>query len=113
MAEQQKTQNKSEETNPGTPRTEATDTADVAVAKKNGISEGAVKALRDDAGVNALAGHAADIHAWSLSDEGKEYAKGEKDREKAYKAETEAYDKQFDKQGLSPADKAYAEAVKG
>lgn len=100
-----------EKTNSGTPAPESTDSADTALAAAAGISEGEVKALRDEAGLNQLAGHDMDIHAWQVSPAGKTWAEGEKDREKKYKDEEKSYKEQFEKDGLRPAEQKYAEAV--
>lgn len=123
MAEQQKPDQKTTEapeaqkssgteTNPGTPDTEAYGSSDGALAEAAGITEGEVHALRDDAGLNQLAGHDADVHAWSLTEAGKKFSKEEADRKKAAKTEEKAYSEQTDKNGRTEAEAKYAEAVK-
>lgn len=102
-----------EDKNPGTPDAGAYASGDLAVAENAGITEGEVKALRDDAGLNRLAGHEADIHAYSLTPEGKEYLSKEKERQAAAKEEAKKYDAQFDRNGLTEAEAKYREAVKG
>lgn len=51
------------------------------------LSEGEIKALRSDAGLNQSAGHEANVHAWEVTQGGQEYLRGEKDRLKAIKDE--------------------------
>lgn len=99
------------ETNSGTPSPESTDTADTALAKAAGITEGEVKALRDDAGLNQSAGHESDIHAWAASPAGKAFKDGEDDRKKAAKDEEKAYKDSLNKDGLDEAAVKYREAV--
>lgn len=115
MAENKNTENAentdSKDTNVGTPDPAATDTADTATARAAGISEGDVKALRDDAGLNQLPGHEANVHAWENSPAGKAWLKGEKDREKAAKNEAKQYEEQVNDDGLSEADAKYREVV--
>lgn len=110
-AENTKPEEKGTETNAGTPSSEAYQSADLAVAEAAGISEGDVKALRDDAGLNQSAGHESDIHAWAITEAGKEFAKGEKDRVKEAEAEAKSYSDYLNKDGLNKAEAAYAEAV--
>lgn len=105
------TESKDSDRNPGTADAAATATADTALAEAAGISEGDVKALRDDAGLDQMAGHEGDIHAWAISPAGKAWAEGEKDREKAAKDEAKAYDEQFEKDDLREAEAKYKEAV--
>jgi hypothetical protein len=100
---------KDKDTNPGTPDVEPS--ADVQLAEKAGITEGEVKALRDEAGLNQSAGHNMDIHAYAVSAQGKEYAEGEKDRQEAYKAEEKAAKDALDKDGLNEFEAKYMEAV--
>ena len=87
------------------------ETPDVQVAAKAGLSEGDVKALRDDAGLNRLPGHSATVGAWAASEQGKEFAKGEKDRNKAAEDGAKAAHESLNKDGLSEADRKYTEAV--
>lgn len=101
----------SEKTNPGTPDANAYATADTAVAEAAGITEGEVKALRDDAGVNQLAGNEANTLSWESTPAGQEFLKGEKDRVKKYEDEAKAYEKSTDKGGLTEAEAKYKEAV--
>lgn len=89
----------------------AYETSDTQVAEEAGITEGEMHALRDDAGLNQLAGHDMDIHAWSESPQGKEWAEGEDDRVKKYEEEEKAYEEQFEKDGLREAEAKYAEVV--
>lgn len=77
-----------------------------------GLSEGEVKALRDDAGLNQLAGHGGDLLAWEKSPAGKEFKDGEKDRVSANKAEAKAYEAQKDSEASKATDK-YTEALGG
>lgn len=106
------TKSDDEKTNPGTPSAEATASADVAVANAAGITEGEVKALRDDAGVNQSAGHESDIHAWAVSEAGKKFAKETaKENEKAVKEEEKRYKDSLSKDGLDEAAVKYREAV--
>lgn len=108
MAENQKND---EKTNPGTPDASATNTPDTQVAEKAGITEGEVKRLRNEAGLNQLAGNEANTSAWEASPEGQEYLKGEKDRQKKYEDEAKKYDEQTDKDGLTKAEAEYKEVV--
>lgn len=110
MAENKSTAKK-DDTNPGTPSPEATASADVTVAAAAGISEGDVKALRDDAGLNQSAGHSSDIHAWAITPAGKEFAKGEKDRQAKAKEEEKSYSEALNKDGVNEAEAKYIEAV--
>lgn len=108
------TGNKNDEstkTNPGTPDPNTFASADVQVANAAGLSEGEVKALRDDAGVNQLPGNEANTLSWQATAAGKEYLDGEKDRQKKYKDEAKAYDEQTNKDGLTEAEAKYKEAV--
>lgn len=97
--------------NTGTPDPGAFDSADSAVGEASGLSEGEVKALRDDAGLNQLAGNEANTLAWETTPAGKEFLKGEKDRVKKYKEEAKAYDEATNKDGLTEAEAKYREAV--
>jgi hypothetical protein len=110
MAETKK-QDEGQKTNPGTPDAESTDTADTAAAKAAGLTEGDIKALRDDAGLNQTAGHTGDILQWEQSPAGEEFKKGEKDRQKAAKEEEKRYSEQFNKDGLTEAEAKYVEVV--
>lgn len=124
MAEQQKssdgggsatpgTNDDAQKTNTGTPSREAYATADVQAAEAAGVSEGEIKALRDEAGVNQSAGHMADIHAWSQSEAGKAFKDSEKDRIKREKEVAKARSEATNKDGLTDAESKYIEAVKG
>ena len=104
---------KSEATNTGTASKEAFASSDLALAEKAGVSEGEVKALRDDAGLNQHAGHEADLHAWSLTEAGKKFAKDAGDREKAEKEAAKKQSEHLNKDGLTKAEAKYREAVKG
>lgn len=86
MADDKKTTKKDDDAPSGDTAT----SPDVVLAEKAGISEGEVKALRDNAGVNQLAGHEANIHAWSLTPEAKKFIDGEKDRNEAAQKQAEA-----------------------
>jgi hypothetical protein len=100
------------DTNTGTPSAEAYASADLNVAEGAGISEGDVKALRDEAGLNQSAGHEMDIHAWATTEAGKQFAKSEKDRQKAAEDEEKSYkDALSGDDNLNAAEKAYREAV--
>lgn len=90
----------------------ATDTAETQMGEAVGLTEGEVKALRHDAGLNQLAGNQANTLAWAASREGREFAKTAKEREKAAKEEEKAYKAQFDSDGLTESEKAYIEASK-
>jgi hypothetical protein len=112
MAETSKPKDEQNDTNPGTPDPSATASADVYVAEKAGLSEGDIKALRDDAGLNQSAGHDMDIHSWEATPAGQEFVKGERDRVKATEAEAKAFDAQTNKDGLNEFEAKYADAVK-
>lgn len=99
------------DTNTGTPSSEAFASADVQAAEAAGITEGEIKALRDDAGVNQSAGHESDIHAWAQSTAGKAFKDSEKERKDAAKAEEKAYGEALNKAGLDEAAAKYREAV--
>ena len=82
---------------------------DVQAADKAGVSEGDIKALRDESGLNQSAGHEANVAAWEASDEGKAFLATEKDRNKEAKAGAkEAADSAKEQ---SESEKAYTEAV--
>lgn len=100
---------KDDDKNPGTAEVAAS--ADTALADKAGISEGEVKALRDDAGLNQSPGHEANVHAYALSPAGKEWAEGEKDRQKAYEAEEKRYAEEAKQSKVSDASAKYREAA--
>lgn len=85
--------------------------AEVQVAEQQGISEGEVKALRDDAGLDQSAGHEANVHAWESSASGQQFLKDEGKRQKAIKEEAKTVDEQTDKDGLDPAAAKYIEVV--
>lgn len=89
----------------------ATESTDSQVAAKAGLSEGEVKALRDDAGLNGLAGHGANLAAWEATEAGKEFVKGEKDRNKEAEEGAKAATKDLDDNGRSEAEKKYFEAT--
>jgi len=89
----------------------ATDNPDSAAAKEAGITEGDVKGLRDDANLNASAGHQANIDVWAASPAGKKWAEGEDERVQAEEQAEEAYQEQVNDDGLSPAVVEYQEAV--
>ena len=86
--------------------------ADVQNAADLGVSEGDIKALRDNAGLNQSAGHEANVHAWESSAAGKAFKDGEKDRQKALKDEAKTVDEQTDKDNLDKGAALYVEAVK-
>lgn len=102
---------KADDHNTGTPNPESTDTADVHVARAAGISEGDVKALRDEAGLNQSAGHEMDLHAWASTEAGKQFAKEASEREKKEKEFEKSYSESFNKDGLNKAEVKYREAV--
>lgn len=89
----------------------ATPSDEVQVAVANDISEGEVKALRSDAGLDQLAGHEANVHAWEASAAGKEFLKGEKDRQKAIAEEAKARQAATNKDGLTESEAKYVEAI--
>jgi hypothetical protein len=88
-----------------------TDNPDSVVAREAGLTEGDVKALRDDANLNASAGHMANIDVWAASPAGKADAEAEKDRVKAEKDALKQYQEQVNDEGLSPAVVKYQEVV--
>jgi hypothetical protein len=94
-----------QKTNPGTPDRGTFTTADTAVADAAGLSEGEVKALRDNAGLNQLAGNEANTLAWESTPAGQEFLKGEN------KDEAKEYEESREKDSLSPAEVKYREAV--
>lgn len=91
----------------------AVDSPDVQAAAAAGISEGEVKALRDDAGVNFSAGHQANIQTWEASEQGQEFLKAQKERNKEAEEGVKKAHADLDKEGLSEADKKFAETVAG
>lgn len=100
-----------QKTNPGTPDAGAMSSADSVVADKAGLTEGEVKALRYEAGLNQLAGNEANTLSWESSPAGQEFLKGEKDRQKEAKDEAAAYNKATNKDGLTEAEAKYAEVT--
>ena len=86
--------------------------ADVQNAADLGVSEGDIKALRDNAGLNQSAGHEANVHAWESSAAGKAFKDGEKDRQKALKDEAKSISEQTDDDNLDKGAAVYVEAVK-
>lgn len=93
-------------------RTDADNTADVQAADAAGISEGEVKALRADAGLNELAGHQANITVWANSDAGKQFLADEKDRVKESEESAKKAHAPLDTdKDLSEAEKKYVETV--
>lgn len=88
-------------------------TPDEQAAESAGVAEGDIKGLRADSGLLVQSGHAANIHAWAASDAGKEFAKGEKDRNKQAEAAAKAAHAHLDKDGKSEAVKKYVETVQG
>jgi hypothetical protein len=85
--------------------------AEVQVAGALGISEGEVKALRDDAGLDLLAGHEANVHAYEASAVGQEWLKGAKEREKAEQDEAKRIDALTNDDGVDPGAEKYQEAL--
>lgn len=63
---------------------------DTFIADAAGLTEGEVRALRDNAGLNKLAGHQANVQAWEASPAGQAWLADESEREKQAKAEDEA-----------------------
>jgi colicin import membrane protein len=85
--------------------------AEVQAAEEAEMTEGEVKALRADAGLDQLAGHEANVHAWEQSEAGQRFLEGEDDRLKQYEEEEKAYAEQTDDDGLNEAEARYFEAV--
>jgi hypothetical protein len=102
---------KTQEVEAGTDTAASASSAETQVAAALGVSEGEVKALRYEAGLDQLAGHEANVHAWEASAQGQEFLKTEKDREKAQKDEDKATDEQTDKDGLDEGAAKYQEAL--
>ena len=110
--QQRKSAESDKETNPGTPVTPLESSSpDVQVAAKNNISEGEVKQLRFEAGMNQLPGHQANLSAWEASEDGKAFIKTAKDRDKEAEAGAKAAHADLDKDGVSEAEKRYFEAT--
>lgn len=63
---------------------------DTQIAEAAGLSEGDVKGLRLDAGLDQLAGHEGNVLAWEASQEGQAWLAGEDERQKQVEAENEA-----------------------
>jgi flagellar biosynthesis/type III secretory pathway protein FliH len=82
---------------------------DTQVAEAAGLTEGDVKALRSDAGLNQLPGHESNVQAWEASVEGQQWLADEKQREEAIEAETKAVEASA-KEAEGPV-KRYQEAV--
>lgn len=60
---------------------------DATVAEAAGITEGELKALRSDAGLNQSAGHEANVLAWEASPAGQQFLAQEKERQEQVKRE--------------------------
>lgn len=90
---------------------EVTQSADVQAADAAGVSEGEVKALRSDAGLNQGAGHEANIGAWEASADGQAFLDTEGDRNDEAEKGAEAAAEPLDDDGQSEAEKKYAETV--
>ena len=84
---------------------------DDAAAERAGMSEGELRALRDDAGINLLPGHEGTVHQWENSPEGKEWLEGAKKREEAEKKATEAAEASATE--VQEATDKYLDAVSG
>lgn len=84
---------------------------DAQAGAKVGLSEGAVHGLRDAAGVNQSPGHTANLASWEQSEGGKEFLKGEADRQKAQKDEAEALEKATNDKGLDEDSEKYLKAL--
>lgn len=87
-------------------------TADAQVAEAKSLDgEGAVRALRDDAGRNQLAGHEPQVGTWEASEDGKKFLADEKDRVKKDEEAAKAAADSLNKDGLNEADQKYAEVT--
>lgn len=83
---------------------------EVQAADKAGLSEGELKALRDDAGMNQLPGNEANTLTWEQSEAGKAFVKeanaqAKKDAEAAKETHKDLKD------DFSPAEQKYREAL--
>lgn len=94
-----------------TTNTTAVASTDSAAGAKAGLSEGEVKALRDDAGMNALPGSEPNVLAWEQTDAGKQFLKEEKERVKKDEAAAKATAESLTKDGYTEAEKKYREAL--
>ena len=90
---------------------EPVETPDVEAAERADVSEGDIKALRDDAGLVRLPGNEGNVKVWEASEAGKAFLKGEAERVKQAEAAAKAAHADLDKDGLSEADKKYEETV--
>ena len=90
---------------------DATASQDAQVAAKAGISEGEVKALRDDAGLNQLPGSEANVLAWEQTEDGQKFIKDSKKAAKDAEESAKKTRESVDKDGLTEADKKYREAL--
>lgn len=90
---------------------ETTGSAEVQVAEDQGISEGEVKQLRYEAGLDQLPGHEANVHAWEASEGGKKFLEDEGDRQKAIEEEAKSFDDQSDQDGLDEGAAKYQEVL--
>jgi hypothetical protein len=109
MAENQKPEQKTETTK--TEPIVTTPSTDAQAAAKAGVTEGEVKALRDDAGLNTLPGHEANVLAWEVSEDGKKFVKESKEAAKQAEADAKKTRESLDKDGLSEPEKKYREAL--
>lgn len=92
--------------------TEQSPDVQAASKSKDIDGEGELRALRQDAGLNQLPGHGAHILSWEASEQGKEFLKGEKDRNKeAEEGAKKAHDGLDKDNDLSEPEKKYREAL--
>lgn len=80
------------------------------MTEKAKATEGDIHAYRDDAALNAIAGHGAGLAEWEASEAGKEFIAGESDRNKEAVANAKATAKEADKS--EEDEKKFTEDVK-
>lgn len=88
---------------------EAFSSDDANVADAAGITEAEFKALRSNAGLNQLAGHEANVHAWEASPDGQAWLADEDKRQEQVKKENEEAEKASDE--ADEAMQAYNDAI--
>lgn len=97
-----------------TPKVETnpeSESPEVQAAASAKVSEGEVHGLRQEAGLNQLPGHEANVFSWEQSEQGKKFVKDAAKKVKEDEEAAKATAKSLDKDGLSEAEKKYRETV--
>lgn len=99
------------ETTVDDPQARASSGLDSEVAVTTGLTEGEIKALRDEAGLNQSAGHTPNLLAWEATQAGQDFLSSEKQRQTAVKEEAKRLQSATNDDGLDPAAAKYVEVL--